>query len=120
MTIQALIFLSRLRFVQMSEENTVYFCSGQKTFHTIVEADSPRRSWKCKRSLNELTSMIEYLVDEKLLTHPQPEYLHLTYRGYHYIQTLVTLFLAFLLRSIVVPILVSVATTLVTLWITSG
>ena len=102
----------------MREDGMVYIASGEKTLKTVVEVGAPCRSWECGRNLDELGPMIEYLVEKKLLTHPQAEYLHLTYSGYHYTQTLVTMLFSFLFRSIAVPILVAIATTLITLWIT--
>jgi len=116
MTIQTLIFLHQIKYVQMSESGEVWIDEDNKKMVTVIDdPDSSRKTCSLARKWHAVDSMSRYLEEENLLDYNGAlGYMHLNFKGYHYIQAVIV---DFLLKSIAVPILVAVATTLITLWL---
>lgn len=120
LTIQALIFLCRARRVQMSEDGEIFINEDTRKIATVCEKGGPRIEIAVGKSSEELAPLLMYLEADGLVKIQGPCYFNLTYSGYHYIQTLISSVLKFLLTSIAVPIIVAFLTTIISLWLTGA
>lgn len=88
------------------------------TLTTVVENTalgiSKRNTISVAGKWDSIDSTADYLQAEGLLEYEKQGYLRLNHKGYYYLQSVV---LSFIAKSIVVPLLVALATTLITLWI---
>lgn len=117
MTIQSIMLLNSLASFAVDEETAISFLEFTSCF--CYENDLDKTLDYSKYS-HEIHGMTKYLVDEGCL-----EYVHenntnsfkLTHKGLHRHQITMQNALDFLCRSIIVPIAVSLATTLLTLWL---
>lgn len=119
MTLPALILLLKIRKVQRSNDGWAWIDDESYTITTVTEGnvfgESKRNTIKLANKWDSLFSIIEYLQAEGLLEfREKTNHIRLNHKGYHYFQSVV---LSFLLKSIVVPIIVALGTTLITLWI---
>lgn len=67
---------------------------------------------------NSLDAALEYMAAKDLLhCWASHDMIQLTFKGFHCKQLLISGFFAFLAKSVIVPIVVSILTTLIVLWI---
>ncbi len=116
MTLQALQLLSDLKTVQSHEDGQIWLDVDKKQLTTVIEYPgfgcitlSLSHKW------NSVLPILEYLQEKELLRKHSPVYYSLTHSGYHYTQTIVSSAISFLMKSICVPIGISILTTLITL-----
>ena len=96
MTIQSLILLRALKKVQISENRNVFVDHDALEIRTVSSPDKPCKTLSIKKYSDSYEAVLQYLKKNGLIEVTGP----------------------FLVKSVVVPIVVSAITTLVTLWIT--
>lgn len=120
MTVQAFRLLRKLKKSQMNLNELVYIDYDAMTASTIHESGKPFEKVNLKAYRTSLDSTLRYLFERKYIDydgdHSVVQVLH---SGWHLGQTMLSNFLGFLFKSVFVPIVVSLLTTLITLWITS-
>ena len=124
MTIQAFVFLRTLKRVQRSEGLSVKV----DPFWGFVSTYGCERNFVIDKDLRKkgdaVKNLTDYLEKEGLLstsTDPDEDgsyIVHLTHGGYHYIQIILSNLAQFLVRSIAVPIFVSIVTAAITVLLT--
>lgn len=119
MTIQAFLFLRKVRRVQTSEDSEVQINDERKCLISCDPSSKKHKPMKLKSGYSELLPMLNYLEKNGYIRKSMFQCIALTYKGYHYQQSIVSGVCRFFLNSIVVPIVVSVITTLVTLLLTA-
>lgn len=119
MTLPALMLLLEIRKAQRSNDGWAWIDEESYAITTVTEGnvfgESKRNTINLANKWDSLLSTIEYLRTENLLEFDQTtNHIKLNHKGYYYFQSVV---LSFLFKSIVVPIIVALGTTLITLWI---
>ena len=117
MTIQAICFLYQMRRVQREENGDVYLVEDGHTFQSVVEDGQPFKSYRSKKSQEQLRPMLDYLKKLNLLDYGG-YYLRLTHEGFHYFQTMFAHAIHALFMGAVLPIIVSIITAILTTIIT--
>lgn len=108
--------LRQLRKLSGNSGSTMGYL-GQSTEIVLIENDSV--TFNYSRWKNEIESIIRELIRQGYLEQDFNEYhFHLTHKGLHPYQVVLDDLKIFLLKSVVVPIVISAATTLITLCIT--
>lgn len=115
MTWQAMKFLYDFKKVQRTEDGVVWFDNDTKSMYTVIESDQEITVKDLSKQWSSISSMRLYLIEKGYMENQNMDYYFLTHSGFHYYQTLFSLFLAFLTNSIGVPIITSILTTLVSL-----
>lgn len=115
LTFQCAKVLQGLKRLSLNTEcNISYLCDT-----TCFCNDDVTRTYDYKKYENEIESIIHHLVDNGYLQFQGNEYnFHLTQKAIHCTATFFQEFFLFLFKSIAVPIIVSIITTLITLHIT--
>lgn len=118
MTIQSFIFLHQIKKVQRSELGTIRIDAEQKTMQTRIDEEScaslDQVTIDLSKKWKTVDNLTDYLQDEGLLERVRYGEFYLSHKGYHYVQAII---FNFLFKSIAVPIVVALITTLVTLWL---
>ena len=118
MTIQSRLFLRKLRKAQISEGGSVYIDFDAMTASTVCDATAPCKTVKLNRFKDSARPILSYLEKLELVSCDGLGYVEVLHKGWHPSQKFVFDFCGFMLKSVLVPISVSVATTLLTIWIT--
>lgn len=117
MTLQSLIVLRMAKRAQMVESKLSFIDHERKVMVTIHDASAPFVEVDFSAFSTSLISTLRYLHEKGFVKLEGNEsFCKVTHAGWHYWQISASLFLSFLGRSIITPILVSIATTLVTIW----
>lgn len=115
---QSFIFLHQIKKAQRSELGTVHIDVENKVMKTVIDEGVCTASEQVVINLSKkwksVDSITDYLQEENLLERIRPGQFFLAHRGYHYIQAII---IDFLFKSILVPIIVALLTTLATLWV---
>jgi len=112
-TIQAIIFLHHFKKIQIKEDGEIWLDTDNQLMKTMLEnKGDPAKVRDLSSIWTSIPTMLQYLQDSGLLKRTGIDYYSLTYAGYHYFQTITSSFIRFLLNSIIVPILVSIITTI--------
>ncbi|MFW5669481.1 MAG: hypothetical protein ACOCM4_09590 [Acetivibrio ethanolgignens] len=115
MTYQSKSVLRQLRKLVSNTEDLLYF-DGEDNF-IYLDEDSDKK-YDCSRYKGEIGAIIDQLLDEKYLKPGLNKYyFSFTELGLHPYQNSWNKFKSFLFQSVLVPIAVSVATSLITLWL---
>lgn len=115
MTIQSLIILNELRKIASSTDTLLSFVSDAPY---ICIFENPDVFFDYSKYSNEIQSIIKHLIDNGyLVTGFNEMNFQLTQKGLHPFQAIISMIISFLFRSILVPIVVAILTTLVTLWL---
>ena len=115
MTYQAYFLLRQIRKVQLSENGRVLIDPDTKLLQTYEGPSDKSRGIDLSKKWSSVPSTLQYLVDNGYATVKVHRYYKLTHAGYHYTQTIISSVCSFLIKSIGVPIGVSILTTLITL-----
>lgn len=120
MTIQSLILLRALKKVQISENRNVFVDHDALEIRTVSSPDKPCKTLSIKKYSDSYEAVLQYLKKNGLIevTGPFQNIVTVIHGGWKYWQTFFSHAGQFLVKSVVVPIVVSAITTLVTLWIT--
>lgn len=70
-----------------------------------------------KRYKGSLKSILDSLIKRNLVIKHNGHLYQVTLDGFHYIQSAISSFIGFLMKSVVIPIALSIATTLITLFL---
>ena len=117
MTIQSIMLLNSLASFVVDEETVISFLEHTSSF---CYANDLNKTLDYSKYSHEIHGIIKYLIDEGYLEYAyanNTNFFRLTHRGLHRHQITIQNALDFLYRSIIVPIAVSLATTLITLWL---
>ncbi|MDL2235417.1 hypothetical protein LJC07_04585 [Christensenellaceae bacterium OttesenSCG-928-L17] len=119
MTFSAFKMLRAIKKAQISEDNLVDINYTEDIFITAMVAKDEAVRVSLAEFDDGFNSTIDYLVSEGLMTIDADfrSRCQLTHRGFHIVQTMFTGFLKFLVKSVAVPIAVSLVTTLIALWL---
>ena len=117
MTIQVWRLLHVFKKIQGAENSQVRIDTETKIMEPYDQRSGNTRSADISRHWSYLSTGIKYMMTHDLLERGPGNVFQLTHSGYHYWQTAISTFLQFLFRSIVVPITVSVLTTIIALWL---
>lgn len=120
MTFQAYCFLRKMKKAQRQPDGDVYIDFEGLEMMTVVEKGQPRTVVPIRQYKNSICSILDYLKQEKLIVQLGLEHFKLPQAGYYYLQTLLSGLARFLLGSVLVPIVVAIITTLITLWLGGG
>lgn len=117
MTLQAILFLHRFKSVQMQENGSVWLDAENKLIQTVkTSPTAPSKTYPLTKQWDSVFSIIDYLESKKLLMQTGSAYFSLTHAGFHYLQNILSNIAKFLLKSVLVPIVVAILTTLISLW----
>lgn len=117
MTIQSIMLLNSLASFVVNEETIISFLENTSNFCYVNDLN---KTLDYSKYSHEIHGLIKYLVDEGCLEYAyenNTNFFKLTHKGLHRHQITIQNALDFLCRSIIVPIVVSLATTLLTLWL---
>ena len=115
MTYQSKSVLKQLRKLVSNTDDLLYFDRDDGFIYLDEDSD---KKYDFTRYKGEIGAIIDQLIDENHLKYAHNEYYFtLTELGLHPYQTNWQKIKSFLFHSVLVPIAVSVATTLVTLWL---
>lgn len=117
MTRQSKSLLKSLITFSEFEENTISFLSDTTYFCFY---DDTSKTMDYSKFSKEICGLIQYLADNGYLAYSfenNPYHFHLTYKGLHFRKFHWLEIRNFILCSILTPIAVSLATTLLTLWL---
>lgn len=119
MTVQAFCFLIRAKRVQRSKELAVRVDDGSRTMQTVSLSGKEIKASvaKVKETSSEMYPMLQYLQNKGHVIMYGRKTFSLTHSGFFYVQSIVSDIVSFLFKSIIVPIVVSVVTTLIALWL---
>lgn len=117
MTFQAFIMMHQLKKVQMKEDGVIWLDEENKRMITVTEVNDPEITIDLSKKWASIHPMFEYLQEIGLISYKGRCCYSLTYSGYHYIQTIISSFIAFLFNSVFVPIAVSTFTTVILLMV---
>lgn len=111
------------KIIKLSNKSCTLLCIHQensiaKYGKKFTEETGKGEYINCSKYRGELKAIIQCLVDDGYLEEPYAYTFQLTHKGLHYKEYQFEEIKLFLLRSILTPIVVSMATTLLTLWIT--
>lgn len=116
MLLQASLLLHKLKKAQQSESGTIHIDGKALKACTDSRDGLPPVEVSLSRYKSSLIPLLKLLNDNGLIEY-RTTYTQVTMKGWHYWQEQLLSFFAFLAKSIVTPIVVSVLTTLVTLWL---
>lgn len=119
MTIQALWLLGRLKYVQRYKDAYFAIDDETSTIKTMYVAQKDIRKAKLIGYRNSLESTLDHLADHKYieLVDGGGRVLH---AGWHWGQITAGKFANFLFRSVAVPVVVALLTTLITMWLSGS
>lgn len=117
MTIQSRIFLRKLRKAQIFEGGSVYIDFDAMTATTVCDANALCKTVKLDCFKSSARSILNYLEKLECVSYDDFGYVEILHKGWHPSQELAFAFCGFMLKSVLVPIGVSAATTLLTIWI---
>lgn len=115
MTYQALILLHQLKKVQRIEGGIVWVDVESRKISSMTIGCKRLTSINLSNKWDTIYPTLAYLQEQGLVRKEGSDYYSLTYHGYHYAQNIISSVASFLFRSILVPITVSVITTIVML-----
>ena len=115
MTYQAYILLRQLKKVQKKEDGAIWVDEPDRKITTVVTFNDPAKSINLSKKWGSFYPTLNYLREQNLVEKIGSCHYSLTYSGYHYIQTAISSVLSFLFRSVLVPVAVSIITTLIVL-----
>lgn len=127
MTIQAFLFLQKLKKVQQSEDTCVSIFPDDLKMGVISRPGEkkPNPVLEIKQYKTDFRSILEFLERGKYISTQddlwgRKQVIHVTvlHEGWHLWQTAISKTVSFLFRSIAVPILVSILTTVITMRVT--
>ena len=122
MTPKAYRLLRRLRRTQNYEGNTIFYDLENSIFRPVLGApDAPEnakerdRSVRCPLAPSDLQETLLYLEQLGYIRRPENSmyYWKITHSGNHLSFVYLSLFVSFVLRSVLIPVLVSAATAIV-------
>lgn len=116
MTIQAIRLLGKLKKAQINPQRLIYIDLDEHTAATIRRENLPYKVVKLLGYKYSLEITLKYLKDQGYIEYDH--FCRVLYPGWNLAQTIISKILNFLLKSVAVPIGVSIATTMITLWIT--
>lgn len=117
MTRQAKAVLKELRKLSGKSEQVLCFCGGTTC---ICVAGCLQEAYDYSPYQNEIFGIIEYLIEKNYLAYSINNYhFYLTQCGLHPLQCKLDTLKMFLLKSVLVPVIVSLGTTLLTLFVKS-
>lgn len=120
MIIQAFQLLRKLKKAQIELDEFVYIDHDALTASTVHESGKPCKVVKLKAYRTSLDSTLRYLQNQEYINCDDDcTVVQVMYSGWHFVNAMISDFIKFMINSIAVPIGVSIATTLVTLWIQS-
>ena len=121
MTKESLKVLETLKKVQITEDNTVYLKLEEFTARTVVEKGRPFVSVDLSEYSDRLWSILVYLAEQRLIMNLSGdfEYIQVTHEGWCSRQAVRRERQKVLFRSVVLPVVVSLVTTLLTLLLES-
>lgn len=117
MTIQALSFIRKIRKAQITEHGSVYIDFDNMLASTCHTANEPCVTVSLKRYRNSARAILAYLQDLGYIKYDRPDYVDVLHKGWHITQSFVSTLGAFLVKSILIPIVVSIITTLIAAWL---
>lgn len=118
MTIQAYKFLRLIQKIQIREEYCVEFDTFSKY---ITTAKCKKVEEKTAELQNNWKLCFDYLNEKGLVVVKENQnedglfISQLTHTGFHYQEEIISRFLAFMTKSIIVPVVVSIITTIITI-----
>lgn len=119
MTIQSRALLRKLRKAQISEGGSVFIDFDAVTASTCHDANSPCKCVSLKHFKDSIRSILVYLDQLGYISYNGCDDVVVLHKGWHPSQDLTFAFCRFMLKSVLVPIVVSAATTLLTVWISA-
>ncbi|MFR1527150.1 hypothetical protein [Anaerotignum sp.] len=112
MTWQSLIFLKQLKTVQKTDHGMIWIDNENRKLMTIIHAKEEQKSLDFSQVHGDVWLMVNYLQDRNMVEKLNYSTIRLTHSGFHFSQVIFSELCSFLVRSIFVPIGVSVVTTL--------
>lgn len=112
MTWQSLIFLKQLKTVQITDRSMIWIDNENQKLMTVVHAKEEPKSLNFSQVHGDVWLMVNYLQDRNLVEKLGYSTIRLTHSGFHFPQVIFSELCSFLVRSILVPVGVSVVTTL--------
>ena len=116
MTIQALWLLKLLKKAQINPQNEIGIDLEDLTVVTVHDVTQKHVTVKLNWYKNSLDPTLSYLEGQGYIRYGEV-ISQVLYPGWHIVQTALCSLASFLVKSIAVPIGVSLATTLITLWL---
>lgn len=120
MTIRAFRLLRKLKKAQNKPDESVYIDLDAMTAVMFHDAGQSFKEIKLKAFRTSLDSTLRYLQEQKYIEYTEAfSAVQVLHSGWYLGETMLSNFFGFLFNSVAVPIAVSLATTLITLWIQS-
>lgn len=118
MTIQEFFFLQKIKRAQIHQDRRVIIDWEEKQFRTCKDENRKTRIVRMRYGWSSLDAALEYMAEKDLLHYwSSHNMIQLTFKGFRCKQMMISGFFAFLTKSVIVPIVVSILTTLIVLWI---
>lgn len=118
MTLRAKCLLKKLKKAQKTEDGSVFIDGKNLKAKTQCSNGEETVEVSLKRYRNSLTATLKYLENAGYIEH-RTTFTEVTSKGWHRGEEQFSAFCKFIGCSILTPIVVSVITTLITLWITA-
>lgn len=111
-TIQAYLLLRKLKRLQHTEENCIWLDDENYRFVNVSEGNQKERYRKFKWIIGNPKSNIDHLVSEGYVIDLGFSYYQLSYIGYHCIQTVLWKAIGSFVKSVLIPLTVSIIASL--------
>lgn len=117
MTKDLIKVLEGLKTAQITEDGNVFLSLQKTAACTLTAEGKPYREFDFSKYKDSIRSILNSLAARGLIEsgYPDYEYLHVTHEGWHYRQVLRQEFLSGLFKSVLLPVIVSLLTTLLAL-----
>ena len=103
----------RVGQAQIKEDNQIFVDFEEMTATTIHESSEKFKIVKLDKYQHSIRSVLKYLADQELIENNESGLVKVLHPGWRIVQTDVSAFFKFLSNSVLVPIGVSIATTIV-------
>ena len=114
MTLQAWWLLRKLKKAQMHLDGQVGIDEEQMAAVTVAALSAPRKSVSIRGYANCLNATLRYLQDQKCIEFEDPEFIKVTYAGWHLLSATLAGTIRGVVLNVMIPVIVSVIAAIIT------
>lgn len=112
MTWQSMIFLKQLKTIQKTEHGMLWIDYDNSQITNVICTGEEEKAISFSKIHGDVYLLVNYLQERNLIQNLGNSTIRLTHGGFHFWQTMFSELVSFVIRSILVPICVSILTTI--------